>query len=145
MSIHLAILIRALMLGAIVFGSITAIPNREVSLHSRVLISTIVVLLYALLDYFVGFFGVIHSSFCRAACDCTRLDKYSAQHSVDIDSLSTEVEQAIKLLDMKGMDMDMDMDTEDEKAAVKKATGENNSSPIPAETKEGFMNYSSWE
>lgn len=150
------IAVRAVLLGFIVFSSITAIPAREISTHNKLVVSVVVVAVYALLDYFSGFFGMVRTFFCRVACNCSpnsstdtvptagvgvNIDlggfDVTPVSKLDTDTLSNEVEEAIRLLDT------VSTSTEDEKAA-KKATGIESQSPAPAETKEGFVNYGKW-
>lgn len=65
------IIFRTALLGLIVFYSVTAIPSKAICLNNRVVISIIVVTLYALLDYFTGFPYVVHGVMCRTACGCS--------------------------------------------------------------------------
>lgn len=67
----MVVLMRASVLGLIVFYATTAIPVKEISVNNRIIISVIVVTLYALLDYFAGFFRTLRGLFCRAACGCS--------------------------------------------------------------------------
>jgi len=163
--------VRALMLGAIVYGAITIIPTQPLVQSSKVIIAAVVVVIYALLDYLAGFFVSVRTFFCRATCGCTpnnglgpetdtfdRSGKY-VSNALDTDSLSTEVEEALKLLDTKVNQAEppglvqvrvreLPIESEEEQSA-KKATGlerceSEPSAPVPAEIKEGYVNYSSW-
>lgn len=68
------VLTRSMMLGGIVFGAVTGVTRGSVSTRNRGIISLLVVILYALLDYFVGFFGIVRRFFCSVACGCTPSD-----------------------------------------------------------------------
>lgn len=65
------VLFRASVLGLIVFYATTAIPMKEISINNRLIISIIVVTLYALLDFLAGFFRTLRGLFCKAACGCS--------------------------------------------------------------------------
>lgn len=163
---YLAI-VRALVLGAIIYGAITAIPMKTIAPLNKLLISVAVVVIYALIDYFAVFLSTIRSYLCRLVCDCgsgsgpvgSGLGIGSGSYDgIDTDSLSTEVANAIKLLDARNETTTeqcthtpkaeaVTAEAAEEEDAAVKATGlrkEDPSDPVPAETKEGFMNYSSW-
>jgi hypothetical protein len=66
----LSVLTRALVLGMIVFSSITYIPKKNVELRNRLVISALVVILYALIDYFGGFLKKVKAFLCKLLCEC---------------------------------------------------------------------------
>ena len=168
----MSLVMRSAMLGLIVFYSITAIPNKEVSTRNKLIISIVVVVLYALLDYFSSVLKTIRRFLCRMLCGCSPDDSSGSidvsgigsgsiklntptttaesTGELDEDTLSSEVEEAIKLLDSKPEEVSVKTEEEQEEEAAQKATGlslgeeAEEAQPVPAETTEGFSNYGSW-
>lgn len=70
MNYALSVAIRGALLGLIVFGAVSFFPKQSVSMQNRIMISLVVVILYALLDYFKHFFVQIRRFACRLLCDC---------------------------------------------------------------------------
>ncbi len=80
------VITRALILGMIVFGSITYIPKKDIELRNRIVIATIVVVLYALIDYFGGFLKKIRALLCKVLCGCDpEAEKESLDDLSDLD------------------------------------------------------------
>jgi hypothetical protein len=85
----LIVLTRALMLGLIVYYATSTIPKTAIDLKNKMIISLIVVILYALIDYFAGFFGMVRTFFCKSMCGCappsSGLDLNELSRKLDID------------------------------------------------------------
>jgi hypothetical protein len=114
------VLLRAAMLGLIVFYSTSTIPTTPIKLNNKIIISMIVVVLYAVLDYFAGFFGTVRNLLCQATCGCSAsgagysLDVSDANDTlpsltapidpvtnIDTSDIAAEVDEAIRMLDSK--------------------------------------------
>ena len=179
------VLTRAIMLGLIVFYAISTIPKSAIDLKNKIIISVIVVILYALIDYFAGFFTGLRNAMCTLMCGCVppngenkvdlnelskKLDldlpdlpdsptlsndsfdldvgtASAVTTNLDIDNISTELENTVKAINDENKQPEEILQEEDEKAADK-ATGavadsDNESdAPVPADT-EPFANYAS--
>ena len=62
--------LRALVLGLIVFGTVTHIPKNAVTRKNKVFIALVVVVLFILLDYFSGALKVVRNWLCKLLCNC---------------------------------------------------------------------------
>lgn len=65
------VLMRALALGGIVYYATTTIPVNPLAMRNKVIISVIVVVLFALMDYVGQLLGFIRKWSCRLLCGCT--------------------------------------------------------------------------
>ena len=83
MNYMLSVAIRGLLLGLIVFGSVTFLPRQSVSLKNKLLISAVVVILYALLDYLKHFFVQIRRYACKLLCGCDPTKSIDADQAFD--------------------------------------------------------------
>ncbi len=112
--------VRALMLGLTVYYATSTIPAQPIDTRNKLIIAAIVVVMYALLDYFAGFFGAIRRLICRLTCGYSPADSsYSSSSSsggldfdlgsftsgtsavtgtLDTGSVATEVDEALKML-----------------------------------------------
>lgn len=159
----LVILLRAAMLGLIVYYATSTIPSKAIDPKNKMIISLIVVVLYAIIDYFAGFFSTIRNLWCQATCGCSHpllggeLDLPTARFlpanvsDMDTTDIAAEVDEAIRLLNAESevkTNTKMQHDPlEEEESGALKATGLNETdkkTPAPAETTEGFSNYSSY-
>lgn len=135
----ISLMVRSLILGGIVFLSITGIVRDKIVMTNKVLIAVAVVIGYGILEYFGG---KATGNLLNKLCNC---DDVNDKVAVDTDSISTEVEEAIKILDNKQYKPEAPVLGEvGEEESVKKAmgvSGEDGSLPVPAESSEGF---SSW-
>ena len=84
----LAVLTRAMILGMIVFSSITYIPKNDIEMRNRLVISAVVVVLYALIDYFGGFLKKVRAFLCNILCGC---DPNEQVASDDLDDLEDKI------------------------------------------------------
>ncbi len=62
--------LRAIILGTIVFSSVSHIPKTAISMRNRFIISLVVVILFALIDHLKNFFTTIRKYLCKVVCDC---------------------------------------------------------------------------
>ena len=174
LSYLLIVAIRASMLGFIVYYATSTIPKKTIDPKNKMMISIIVVVLYALLDYFGGFFDSARNLVCNAVCSCTpnsgvdaRVDALASQASSGLAPIIPAAEPTLTLPDVKVSDVDTELDEairsldtsseeEDIKASLAAASGikddseeekdseETKKEPVPAETEEGFLSYSAW-
>lgn len=63
-----SLLSRLIALGVIVFGSVTYLPAAKVTLRNRVIITVVVVTIYALLDVISNVLGGMRNWVCNVAC-----------------------------------------------------------------------------
>ena len=77
-----------MILGMIVFSSITYIPKNDIEMKSRVIIAMVVVVLYALIDYFGGFLKKIRAFLCNILCGC---DPNEQAAKGDLDDLEDKI------------------------------------------------------
>lgn len=80
----LSLAIRSLFLGGIVFATTTYIPDTIPSLRNRLIISALVVILYALIDYIQQLLLALRRVTCKIACGCTPGDA-SSENGLDLD------------------------------------------------------------
>lgn len=66
--------IRSTVLAIIVFGTVTLIPQREIELKNKLLVSLVVVILYILVDFVGGGLGSVGRFMCRMTCGCNSGD-----------------------------------------------------------------------
>ena len=161
----LVVALRACMLGLIVYYATSTIPSKEIATNNKLVISIIVVVLYAVMDYFGGFFIKIRELLCQATCGCSpssiidlEINKLTQDTSNTID-LSTpvpdlELEEAIKALRLNSEET-LNLSDESEEALGALNTKplntlsaqllgleeEKDDNPVPAESAEGFSNY----
>ena len=83
------VLTRAIMLGLIVFYAISTIPKSAIDLKNKIIISVIVVILYALIDYFAGFFTGLRNAMCTLMCGCV---PPNGENKVDLNELSKKLD-----------------------------------------------------
>ena len=81
----LAVLTRAMILGMIVFSSITYIPKNNIEMRNRIVISAVVVVLYALVDYFGGFLKKVRAFLCNILCGCNPNTQPSSDDLEDLE------------------------------------------------------------
>lgn len=85
----LSLAIRSLFLGGIVFATTTYIPDNIPSMRNRLIISALVVILYALIDYIQNFLLAVRSLTCKVACGCRPGDSSSGSGlDIDLDALT---------------------------------------------------------
>ena len=120
------IITRALALGTIVYGVITALPDKEIM--SRTMITAVIIVLYLSLDALSGIFSKTDSVFCGTVCGIEDPPVLAVKTILDNDSISTDVQEAVRVV------------TEQ---SAEEATADEHV-PVPAETEEGFISYSSW-
>lgn len=70
-------------MGLIVFGAVSFFPRQSVSMQNKLIISVVVVILYALLDYFKHFFVQIRRYACKLLCGCDPTKNISADQAFD--------------------------------------------------------------
>lgn len=125
------IIARALALGTIVYG-VSVLLNRGMGTSNR-MITVVIVVLYLSLDAFSGIFSKTNSVLCDTLCGVEDLPpKLSVKTFLDNDSISTDVQEAVRLLN-----------NEPESGSEETATAEEHV-PVPAESEEGFVSYGSW-
>lgn len=83
MNYMVSVAIRGALLGLIVFGAVSFFPKQSVSMQNRLIISIVVVILYALLDYFKNFFVQIRSFACKLLCGCDPHQRADADAVLD--------------------------------------------------------------
>lgn len=126
------VITRALTLGTIVYG-VSALLNRGIGTSNR-MITVVIVILYLSLDSFSGIFSKTNAIFCETICGVEDPPKLSVKTFLDNDSISTDVQEAVRLLNNEP-------ESGSEEATT--ATVEEHV-PVPAETEEGFVSYGSW-
>jgi hypothetical protein len=67
-SLIAAVLIRAVALGVIVYYAISTIPNIPINQRNKIVITVVVVVMYALLDYFSSALNMLRGLMCRTVC-----------------------------------------------------------------------------
>ena len=80
----LSLAIRSMFLGGIVFATTTYIPDNVPSIRNRLIISALVVILYALIDYIQQLLLALRRVTCKIACGCTPGDS-SSESGLDLD------------------------------------------------------------
>jgi len=128
------VITRALTLGTIVYG-VSALLNRGIGTSNR-MITVVIVILYLSLDSFSGIFSKTSSIFCETICgvEDPNPPQLSVKTFLDNDSISTDVQEAVRLLNNEPVSSNEEVTT---------ATAEEHV-PVPAETEEGFVSYGSW-
>jgi len=81
---YISLVIRSVLLGVIVFGSTTYIPNKLPSMRNRLIISATVVILYALLDYINAFLQYLRFGACNLLCPPPSGSTGSLEKELDI-------------------------------------------------------------
>ena len=61
---------KLVILAIIVFATVTFVPNKDISTYNRVLISLVVTMIFAMLDYIRGKISLVKELACDIACDC---------------------------------------------------------------------------
>ena len=113
----LIVLTRALMLGLIVYYATSTIPKTAIDTRNKMIISLIVVVLYALIDYFAGFFGMVRTFFCRATCGCV---PPSSGKNLDLNELSRKLDLDLPSAPSLNLPRDdFDFDTASDVSSVK--------------------------
>lgn len=82
----LSLVLRSLVLGGIVFLTTTNIPEKTPSFASRLMISVLVVVMYALIDYVNTFLIGARNLMCSVACGCNPGDPTPTD--LDLDTLT---------------------------------------------------------
>jgi preprotein translocase subunit Sec61beta len=116
----LIVLTRALMLGLIVYYATSTIPKTAIDPKNKMIISLIVVILYALIDYFAGFFGMVRTFFCKTTCGCA--PPSSGSRNLDLNELSRKLDidlPSAPSLNLPDGDFDFDFDTASDVSSVK--------------------------
>ena len=75
--------IRALILGVIVFSTITHLPSVTIAMTNKIIISVVVVVIFALIDYFGNFLKFLRRWACKILCGC---DPQELQELNDLDA-----------------------------------------------------------
>ena len=103
------------MLGLIVYYATSTIPKTAIDTRNKMIISLIVVILYALIDYFAGFFGMVRTMFCKLTCDCTP----SSGKNLDLNELSRKLDLDLPSAPSLNLPNDFDFDTASDVSSVK--------------------------
>ena len=61
--------IKMTVIAIIVFTAVTFVPNKDISTYNRILISIVVTIIFAILDYIRGKISLVKESVCEIACD----------------------------------------------------------------------------
>lgn len=84
----LSLVIRSLFLGSIVFASTTYIPDNVPSVRNRIIISAIVVALFALIDYISQALIAVRNLSCNLVCGSHPGANTDIDPDIDLDSLT---------------------------------------------------------
>ena len=106
------------MLGLIVYYAISTIPKTAIDTKNKMIISMIVVILYAFIDYFAGFFSAVRAVFCKTLCGC--VPPSSGNRNLDLNELSRKLD--IDLPSAPSLNLpagDFDFDTSSDVSSVK--------------------------
>ena len=142
---YLLIIIQSFMLGSIVYYATSTIPSFPIDFNNKLIISAIVVVLYASLQYFTEFLSTIKTQVCAGTIVDTgsETDTTDTNESIPIPIPipSDLIEEAIQLIgDEPG--------AAEEENGAKKTTGIDllgeGKGLVPAETTESFVNYGAW-
>ena len=63
-------ILRYIVLSGLVFGTVTYVPKTELPFQTRVIIATVVTVIYAIMDIFTDLLPTIKHYTCLWACDC---------------------------------------------------------------------------
>lgn len=104
-----SVLVRASILGLIVFGSVTKIPSTNIQFQNKVFISLAVVILYALIDYLRMFLSNLFGHLCSFACGCNPSANSTPSHLGGIDIGLTDYEPPSGSAEDLAADLDLDI------------------------------------
>ncbi len=159
----LFVLIRAFILGGIVFIATTKIPANPIATQNKIIISVMVVILFALTDYISQYFRGLKNMVCRVACGASSddLSTVAVTQSVSVLAPMTVTTTEPSLDDFSNIDLSVPKVDSELEEAIKALhseteytpktaaalseeeqrhhTGEEHT-PLPAEA-EGFANY----
>jgi len=74
LSIVFNFILRLLFLGGLIFLATTMIPQKELTLQTRMIIALVVVIIYSLLDLFGRYLKKLKDKLCEWTCGCAPLD-----------------------------------------------------------------------
>jgi hypothetical protein len=81
--IVLNFILRLLFLGGLIFMATTMIPQKELSLQTRIIIAVVVVIIYSLLDFFARYLKMLKDHLCYWTCGCESQSDSEAPSSTD--------------------------------------------------------------